>query len=150
MQLDHLFDAELRFRADIGPVVPIEDREGELVGSGDGTVAGSALRGMIFWSNFETQGERLCGMYPAGRIETDDGAIIRFDARGWALRRDREAPVWHVAGGLRLETDDDRYAWLNRSLAVWEGRFDTSTGRATWRIYGNAEDAWPEASCCTA
>jgi hypothetical protein len=138
MTLEHLFEVELQFRSDMDPVVPTKGREGELVGSGDGTVRGSALEGTIRWSNFETQGERLCGMYPAGLIETEDGATIRFDARGWALRSDGDGggSIWDVAGGLRFETEDSRYEWLTRSLAVWEGRFDAATGHATWRVRG--------------
>lgn len=86
--------------------------------------------------------ERLCGMYPAGLIETDDGATIRFDARGWALRPVGEGgwDTWDVAGGVRFETADRRYYWLTRSLAVWKGWFDAATGRATWRIYGPTGD----------
>lgn len=142
MNLEHLFDVELRFRPGMDPVVPSGGREGELIGSGDGTVRGAAVKGTIRWSNFETQGERVCGMYPAGLIETDDGATIGFDARGWALRSDGDGGgnLWHVAGGLRFEAQDPRYEWLARSLAVWEGRFDAATGRATWRIYGLTGD----------
>lgn len=137
MPLERLFDAELQFRPEMTPGVSPDGREGELVGSGDGTVRGTELRGTIRWTNFETPGERLCGMFPAGVIETEDGATVRFDARGWALRSDaeRSAPIWRVAGGLCLETDDPRYERLGQALAVWEGEFDPSTGRATWRVY---------------
>jgi hypothetical protein len=116
-----------------------------LVGSGDGTVRGSALAGRILWSNFETQGERVCGMYPAGTIETDDGATVRFDARGWALRSDDDAggSLWHVAGALRFETQDPRYKWLTRLLAVWDGQFDAATGHAIWRVHGQARTNGP-------
>ncbi|MGH2682418.1 MAG: DUF3237 family protein [Actinomycetota bacterium] len=141
MTLEHLFDAELKFRPGMDPVVPASGREGQLIGSGDGTVRGAAVRGTIRWSNFETQGERVCGMHPAGLIETDDGATLRFDARGWALRWDGDGgeSIWEVAGGLRFETEDRRYEWLTRSLAVWEGRFDAATGRGIWRIHGSSQ-----------
>lgn len=137
MGLDRLFDLELRFRPDMGAVVSPEGREGELVGSEDGTLRGPAVQGTIRWSNFETRGERLCGMCPAGLIETEDGAAIRFDAKGYALRiGDAGASSqWSVAGAMRLDTDDARYAWLSQGLAVWEGGFDAATGRATWRVY---------------
>jgi hypothetical protein len=118
MGLEHIFDVELRFRPDMRPVVRPEGREGELVGSGDGTVQGPEIRGTIRWSNFETPGERLCGMYPAGMIETEDGGSLRFDAKGFALRRDGAGTSarWKVAGAMRLETDDPRYAWDQRWL----------------------------------
>ena len=83
--------------------MPSGGPEGELIGSGDGAVSGPAVRGTIRWSNFETQGERVCGMHPAGLIETDDGATIRFDARGWALRGRRAGgPRCRGRGGLLL------------------------------------------------
>jgi hypothetical protein len=137
MGLEHIFDVELRFRPDMRPVVRPEGREGELVGSGDGTVQGPEIRGTIRWSNFETPGERLCGMYPAGMIETDDGGSLRFDARGFALRRDGAGTSarWKVAGAMRLETDDPRYAWISDGLTLWEGEFDGEVGRAAWRVY---------------
>lgn len=137
MGLEHIFDVELLFRPDMPPVVEPDGREGELVGSGDGTVEGPEIRGTIRWSNFESQGEHLCGMYPAGLIETDDGSLIRFDAKGFALRRDGEGPTsgWKVAGAMRLETDYPRYASLSDGLTLWEGEFDGEVGRAVWRVY---------------
>ena len=51
-ELSHLFDAELRYRDDIAPVVPAEGRQGELIGSGDVTATGERLRGTILWPYF--------------------------------------------------------------------------------------------------
>lgn len=143
MVLERLFEIELHFRAEMSPVVAPEGRHGELVGSGDGKVHGSAVRGKIKWSNFETVGERLCGMYPAGVIETDDGATIRFEANGYALRKGPpdSSRSWKVAGAMRFDTHDRQYAWLGEQLGIWEGEFDESTGEANWRIYGFAAAA---------
>lgn len=137
MGLEHVFDTELHFRQGMDPVVTPQGRDGELVGSGDGAVRGPEVNGTIRWSNFETQGEVLCGMYPAGVIETGDGATIRFDAKGYALRNvsDDSPTGWKVAGGMRFETDSPRYGWLNEALGLWEGEFDEATGEATWRVY---------------
>ncbi len=138
MGLERLFEAELRFQPNMSPVVPAAGREGELVGSGDGSVRGPAVKGTIKWSNFETPGERLCGMYPAGVIETTDGATVRFEASGYALRSGPSSSRWNVGGAMRFETSDARYAWLEEQLGIWEGEFDESTGEATWRVYGSA------------
>jgi hypothetical protein len=137
MGLEHLFDAELHFSPGMDPVVAPAGRDGQLVGSGDGTVHGPEVNGTIRWSNFETQGEWLCGMYPAGVIETTDGGTIRFEAKGYALRRvAQDSPTgWKVAGGMRFDTNGPRYGWLNEALGVWEGEFDEATGEATWRVY---------------
>ena len=40
--LEHLFDAELVYRSEMEPVT--EDGDGELIGSGDGTVTGPRSR----------------------------------------------------------------------------------------------------------
>ena len=145
MALEHLFDAELHLRPGMDPVVTPQGRDGRLVGSGDGAVRGPSVNGTIRWSNFETQGEWLCGMYPAGLIETADGATIRFEAKGYALRSGAESSPtgWKVAGGMRFETEGPGYGWLNEGLGVWEGEFDEATGEATWRVYapGNARAA---------
>jgi hypothetical protein len=52
--LKHLFDAELVYRAEMEPLT--EDGEGELVGSGNGTVTGRAIAGQLAWSLFERPG----------------------------------------------------------------------------------------------
>ena len=52
MSLKHLFDAELAHQAGAEPVVDPGGREGVLIGSGDGTVSGPELRGLIHWSMY--------------------------------------------------------------------------------------------------
>ncbi|MCI0410251.1 MAG: hypothetical protein L0191_17115, partial [Acidobacteria bacterium] len=99
MSMNHLFDAEIHYRSDMEPVVPAEGREGELIGSGDGKVAGK-IRGTIRWSFFAADcayllvkagiepppGQHLCKTNPGGIIQTEDGATIWFDAKGYGLR----------------------------------------------------------------
>jgi Alkylmercury lyase len=82
--LEHLFDAELVYRSEIEPLT--EEGEGELVGSGDGTVTGPALAGGLAWTLFERPGRLVCAMNPVAVIETSDGAQVRVEARGFALR----------------------------------------------------------------
>ena len=95
-RLEHLFDAALQYQPSMEVVVPAEGREGELIGSGDGTVTGEKLRGKIRWSMFTADcvyplvqagvtpspGQHLCMTNPGGVIETDDGAQVWFDAKG--------------------------------------------------------------------
>ncbi|MGH2668342.1 MAG: hypothetical protein ACRDH5_04335 [bacterium] len=139
--LEHLFDIELRFRPGMAPVVSGEGRDGELVGSGDGTVSGPALRGTIRWSNFETAGETLCGMYPAGVIETEDGAEVWFDARGLALRS-RGSSRWAVGGAISFRSEQSVLSDELSGLALWTGVFDTSSGRASWRVFRGSPGAF--------
>lgn len=149
--LFHLFDAELRFQDAMAPVVSPENREGELIGSGDGTVRGEKLQGRILWSYFAADcayqlvragiepapGLHLCRNNPGGTIRTLDGAEIRFNAKGYGLRgADPAAPhKWRLSTALQFATEDSRYKWLNTTLAIWEGEFDEKLGRALYRAY---------------
>ena len=47
MSLEPLFDAELRHRPGMDPVAGAADGEGQLIGSGDGTVTGPKLAGSL-------------------------------------------------------------------------------------------------------
>src|SRR5215471_21321843 len=98
--LTPLFEARLQYQSDMEAVVSAETREGELVGSGDGRVAGELLNGTVRWSTYAGNcayvfvraglepppGQHLCTVHPAGIIETLDGAEVWFDARGYGLR----------------------------------------------------------------
>jgi len=147
----HLFDAELHYRKDIDPVVPTEGREGELIGSGDGTVTGKNVQGTILWSYFAANcayllvkagiepppGLHLCKNNPGGIIRTHDGAEIHFNAKGYGLRgADPARPhKWQLTAALQFSTEDSRYQWLNTTLGVWEGEFDEELGRARYNAY---------------
>lgn len=157
MELEHVFDADLAYREGMDPVVSPDGREGSLLGSGEGTLRGPRLSGRVRFSFYEegcpldpgflatpteatlAESDYLCKTNPGGIIETDDGATIQFDAKGFALRLEDHAPTWQVTSALRFATDDERYRWLNRVLAVYAGEFDEGTGRATWRVYAPAE-----------
>lgn len=139
MSMRHLFDAELQYRSEVEPVVA--SGEGELIGSGDGTVRGPNLRGTMRWTLFEQPGELVCAMNPALVIETDDGASIRIEGRGYARRESREDRHWRVAATLRFDAPDERYAWLDGALGVWEGEFDAAEHRARYRAYVSLDGA---------
>jgi hypothetical protein len=36
---------------------------------------------------------------------------------------------------LVFRTEDARYQWLTKVIAVIKGEFDEKTGRATWNVY---------------
>ena len=134
-RLEHLFDAELEYRPGMEPIVPIEEGEGSLTGSGDGTIAGPRVDGSISWTLFEHTGETACAMNPTAVIETRDGATIRVEGRGWGRRPDAGSTRWTVGAALRFLTEDERYRWLNDTLGVWEGEFDAEAHRARYRAY---------------
>jgi len=149
--LKPLFEARLQYQSDMEAIVSAETREGELVGSGDGRVAGDLLSGNARWSMYAGNcayvfvraglepppGQHLCTVHPAGIIETSDGAQVWFDARGYGLRgADPDQPhLWRLTMAMQLTTTDPRYQWLNTSLAVVVSEFDERAGRALWRAF---------------
>ncbi len=137
MSLEHLFDADLPYVPGMPPVA--SDGEGQLIGSGDGAVHGERLTGTFRWTLFEQPGELVCPMNPVLAIVTGDGAEVRVEGRGYARRDRPDDRLWRVAATLLFDTDDERYAWLDGSLAVWEGEFDAQEERARYRAYLAAE-----------
>jgi len=147
-RLAPLFRAVLQYRsqAQQDAVIPPDAREGEYIGSGDGTATGDRLRGTVRWSLWAgncvyplvrkgqdiPDGLHLCTMNPVGFIETPDGARIRFDGRGYGLRSPES---YRTSMTLVFGTEDARYAWLTKVLGVMEAEFDEKAGRATWEVY---------------
>jgi Protein of unknown function (DUF3237) len=131
--LEHLFDAELVYRSEMEPLT--EEGEGELVGSGDGTVAGPALAGELAWTLFERPGKLVCAMNPIAVIKTSDGAQVRIEARGFARRSDEASLSWDVAATLQFASLHETYRWLDNAVGVWEGEFDAEAHRARYQAY---------------
>src|SRR5260221_1122677 len=139
--LEELFQADLPYRSDSqsDAVVVAEGRDGVYIGSGDGTVAGDRLRGTIRWSLWSgnclyplvrdgqsvPEGLHLCTINPAGFIETPDGVRIRFDGRGYGLRGSER---YQTNLTLIFSSEDVRYEWLTKVVAVMDGDFDEKTG----------------------
>jgi len=147
-RLEGLFRADLQYKSESGSdaVVGPEGREGVYIGSGDGTAVGARLRGRLRWSLWSgdclypivrsgqqvPEGVHLCTLNPAGFIETEDGARIRFEGRGYGLR---DSEKYQTNLTLIFGTEDVRYEWLTKVVAVMEGEFDEKTGRAIWNVY---------------
>jgi Protein of unknown function (DUF3237) len=74
-------------------------------------------------------------MNPVALIETEEGARVRLEARGFARRSDQPSRIWAVAATLRFESDHERYAWLENALGVWEGEFDADAHTARYHAY---------------
>lgn len=148
MGLERLFDAELVYRPRMAPIAA--SGEGRLIGSGDGAVTGEKLSGVIRWTLFEQPGELVCAMNPSVVIDTEDGAEVRVEGRGYARREGRYDRRWRVAATLRFDTRDRRYRWLDGALGFWEGEFDADEYRARYRAYAAPDGArnrfWPRAA----
>ena len=74
-----------------------------------------------------------------GVIETDDGAVIYFDHRGYG----RAYPIGRrqIVGAVTHLCDGDDYRWLNDSIAVSTGEVRT-TGDKTELVIDVAELVW--------
>lgn len=91
-RLEHLFRLDLQFQWEMLPLSAQDSGEGEYIGSGDGTAKGPRIQGSVRWDLFEKREETLCRSNLIGVIETDDGAQIRFDSRGFFIQPDRSNP----------------------------------------------------------
>lgn len=140
-RLKHLFDIELLFRWEMPPVTSREARTGEYIGNGEGRIKGPRICGTVLWDLFEEREETLCRSSLVGEIETDDGAQIHFDSRGFFIKPDQLNPNrWITSASVHFDTADPRYKWLNTLLAVWEGEFDMDKGRHHYQAYARVID----------
>lgn len=135
-QLEYLFDLELQYRQELSPITAPDGKIGEYIGSGDGTVNGTQLRGIIHWDLYEAIGERVCQTNFAGIIDTDDSARIEFETKGFGLVPDPSKPnEWVMSYAVKFDTVDSRYEWLNNVLALWDGEFNAETYQHHYRAY---------------
>ena len=107
---------------------------GDLVGSGTGQIDGPQLRGKLRWSNFERSQPDQCLLTLIGEIDTEDGATIHFDSRGFALPL-HTGTEWKIVSAVRFVVEDPRYQWLHVIRAVWTGEFDESSATARYRAF---------------
>jgi hypothetical protein len=75
-----------------------------------------------------------------GAIDTDDGAVILFTFRGYG----RVYPVGRrqIVGAVVHVSDDDRYRWLNDSVAVSTGEVRSQEDGPALLVIDVAELIW--------
>lgn len=97
------------------------------VGFGElgGSVTGERLRGSIHLANHpdrRSDGAMLPDAH--GVIKTHDDAFVLISMRGRTIFAEgRGAQVLSVL----LHSDDDRYKWVNNTVGILEGTFDSKT-----------------------
>lgn len=139
--LEPLFRVELQYQEGLAAITSPEGRLGQYLGSGNGTIQGQGIQGMVRWDLYEVVGETQCQTNFAGFIETDNGAKIRFEANGFGIVPDKSKPQqWHIANAVQFDTEDQRYHWLNTMLALWDGEFDMETYRHSYQVYTRDSD----------
>jgi len=118
--LEHAFDFDLQAAPGREPFVSTKNREGAFIVNGVGTVNGEMIHGKIKMSFFAIDcayllvqagrdpgpGQHLCKENDGGLIETEDGARIAFDTKGYGLRgADPSFPKrWRLAMAVQFST----------------------------------------------
>ena len=148
--IEHFFDFELH-DPNSESFISAKNRDGPFIASATGTITGEEIHGKIKMSFYAADcayllvqagvdpgpGQHLCKENDGGIIETEDGAKITFDTRGYGLRgADPLNPKkWRLAMAVQFSTKDKRYQWLNTAFGLWEGQFDEEQGRASYKTY---------------
>lgn len=117
-----------------------------------GTFEGERLRGIVLpgggdWALFDT--EEVARLDVRVTLETHDGARIYTHYLGILVPTDHFTSTLEAGGSTKygdayfmtqphFETGDDRYRWLNRIMAVAEGR--GSREFVEYRVYSLAND----------
>lgn len=137
MRLEPLCAFDLRYTGDFHLARPYGDESGLGWGVGDGRVSGDRLAGAAQWSNHPSRrGDGAMLPDARGVVTTRDGAEVIFGFTGRTAFVDRDGrPVgWQLLLVL-LESEDDRYAWLNQAVCVGEGVIDPETMTMHLEVY---------------
>ena len=135
----HVFDLRLKHQEEVEASSSAEGRLGGYIASGRGTAEGPQIRGRVRWDAYEKSvGEYSCDSEFVGTIETEDGAEIKFDSKGFARVLDRsKTNEWTMHQGIKFESDDERYRWLNGAAGLLIGTFDMDSLEHYYQVYGN-------------
>jgi hypothetical protein len=118
MRLEHLFDLDLRYEGEYVVVRPYGGQDGVGFAAGAGRATGPKVEGSVrFSNNPRVRGDGVLLADLAGAIATDDGARIVFSLTGLG-RKDQNGRSFSVALAMTLESDDERYGWVNQALCV--------------------------------
>ena len=118
MRLEPLFDLDLRYEGEYTVVRPYGGRDGIGYAAGAGRAIGPRIEGAVrFSNNPRVRGDGV--LLPAldGVIATDDGARLVFSSTDLG-KKDEGGRKFRALLAMTLESDDERYAWLNDSLCV--------------------------------
>ena len=118
MRLEHIFDLDLRYEGEYVVVRPHGGLDGTGYAAGAGRALGPRVEGSVrFSNNPRVRGDGV--LLPAldGTIATDDGARIVFSSTGIGKKQE-DGRRFRATLAMTLESDDERYAWLNDSLCV--------------------------------
>ena len=116
---------------------PDGSQAGAGYGEGEGSAFGPRIKGSIRWTSHpQRRGDGVTLPAADGAITTEDGATILFEMRGRTVTIEKESGE---KGGQLLhvifESDDERYAWVNRAICVAEGVVDPGSLRLVLGVH---------------
>ena len=151
MKLEHImsYHADLAPPQDVGKTAFGTRQIFEVTG---GTFEGPGLNGKLLTCGGDwllTDDEGIGRLDVRATFLTDDGAHIYMQYAGILELNEKAASALAAGGGTeygdhyfmtqpRFETGDERYAWLNRTVAVAEGRIRPSA--VEYKVYACALD----------
>ena len=129
MRLEPLCAFDLRYTQDFHLVRPYGNESGSGWGVGDGRVSGERLAGTAQWSNQpDRRGDGAMLPNARGVVVTDDGAEVVFSLTGRTVFAERLGEeVGRQLLLVLLESEDERYAWLNNTVCVGDGLVSAAT-----------------------
>ena len=143
--LELLFEAESSADGEVKPYVVSDNpfsfgfsMQRDLIAQGKGTFQGPRIRGTLTWSKLarKFREHEYSNTWVTGWLETEDGAEIMYEAKGYAVIPDMTQPGnWMYTATVRFEEPDEPYEWMSNVVAVWVGDFNVETGKAHYRAY---------------
>ena len=102
-----------------------------------GTAEGPQIKGRVRWDAYEKSvGKYSCDSEFVGVIETEDGAEIKFESKGFTRVLDRsKTNEWTMHQGIKFESGDERYRWLNGGAGFLIGTFDMDSLEHYYQVY---------------
>jgi hypothetical protein len=90
------------------------------------------------WDLYEEISDQACRTNFAGRLTTEDGVEITFDAVGFGLVPDAEkAQRWYMAYAVHFQSSASKYGWLSAVLGLWEGWLDMQSYTHHYQVFAN-------------
>lgn len=124
MRLERLCDIDISYVGGFHLARPYGNEAGLGWGVGEGVASGERLGGAVRWSNHElSRGDGTMLPNVRGLITTADDAEVIFELTGRTVWVNREGgQVGRQVFMALFESQDDRYAWLNNTVAIAEGK----------------------------
>jgi hypothetical protein len=120
LDLEHIFDLDLRYEGEYVVVRPYGGHDGLGYAAGAGRATGPLVEGDVrFSNNPRVRGDGVLLADLSGAIATGDGARVVFQAKGLG-RKDENGRSFTALVAMTLESDDERYAWANQALCFAE------------------------------